>query len=123
MKAQAFPRLLRLRKSSDIDLVLRRGLKASAGHLKCSYMPLHPKQTWPQVAFVTSRRQLRLAVQRNRLRRLMREAFRLERHHLHTPGLALVFRFVGPLPVSLHTLRSLMRIIFEHIDSNCNRES
>ncbi len=79
MSRLAFPRRLRLVRKRDFDAVYRAGVRAGAGPLVVWGMPNDLGH--PRLGLAVPRR-VGTAVARNRLRRLIRESFRLLRHEL-----------------------------------------
>lgn len=75
-QAAAFGKQARLTCRRDIDLVKSRG-ESRVGRFSIVVMLKTPPDNGFRVAFLISRRYDRLAVQRNRARRLFREVFRL----------------------------------------------
>jgi len=84
-----------------------------------------PTDAPAQVAFAIPKRNIRLAVQRNRMRRLMREAYRLNKHNYHErlratgKQCAWLFVYQGKAPISLAEtqvtmIRSLDRWMEKH---------
>ena len=65
-----------LRRKSDIDRVFARGRRRRSSLLTVIAVPREPETAPARVALIVSRKVSRLAVQRNRLRRQLREAFR-----------------------------------------------
>lgn len=70
-----------------------------------------PTEAPAQVAFAVPKRNLRLAVQRNRMKRLMREAYRLDKHRWYAKlaasgrQCAWLIVFQGKAPVTLAETR------------------
>ena len=80
MGAFAFPRSHHLKKPSEFRAVLDRGVKRhSRGFI---FFHLATSREVPRLGVSVSRK-IGNAVVRNRVKRLMREAFRLNRHALH----------------------------------------
>lgn len=79
MSRLAFPRRLRLVRKRDFDAVYRDGARAAAGPLVAWGIPNDLGH--PRLGLAVPRR-AGTAVARNRLRRLIRESFRLLRHEL-----------------------------------------
>jgi ribonuclease P protein component len=77
-------------------------------------------EPFPRVAFIVSRRSFRQAVDRNRVKRLMREAFRLQKHLLQNQGLWIVLRYVGKEKPSYSQIKDDLRRIFEKL---CGEET
>ncbi len=73
----AFPRALRLRTRADFNRARTDGKTFHSRHLRVNVRP-DPALAAPRLGVITSRK-LGGAVARNRLRRLVREAFRLNR--------------------------------------------
>lgn len=105
-----FPKDCRLRTAADYARVF-----AARRTLRSAFLTLH----WAPNAcggsrfgIVVGKRQLRRAVQRNRFKRIAREAFRLRRHAL--PALDLVLRLAKTVPaVDRRALRAEIDALFE----------
>lgn len=104
------PKACRLRRGADFDAVYTRRLKAGDRHLLLFGRPrdeaedIAPEVTRAGLS-VSKRRHGKSAVKRNRVKRLCREAFRLERHAL-PPGWDFV---LVPQPVPDATLADYRR--------------
>jgi ribonuclease P protein component, eubacterial len=75
-----FYRTERIKSSSTIQEILEERRSCSAFPLKCYYRFVPKSEASVQVAFVVSKRRFKHAVDRNRVKRLMRESFRLQKH-------------------------------------------
>lgn len=82
MGRYGYPRELRLLKKRDFDRLFAAGRRVSRGPLRLVY--LRRGVTGLRCGTVTGRR-VGGAVERNRLRRRLRELYRLHRHHLVRP--------------------------------------
>ncbi len=76
----AFSRQLRLLKRHDFDRVFAAPLKSSDRYLTVLARPNDLKH--PRLGLMVAKKRLRLAVQRNRIKRLARESFRCYQHNL-----------------------------------------
>ena len=113
----AFPRSLRLKSRKEVDVLFtRRDIALTAYPLRavaCRAAGLPVLQ----VMFCCSKRRLRDAVPRNRARRQMREAFRLNRHALSRAlserGVALrvAFLWMSSRPVPTPRVESAMKTL------------
>jgi ribonuclease P protein component len=74
-----FSREKRLRRKAQITLVLARGRSATGGGMQLHSMP---SNCGPRLGVIVGRHAWPRAVDRNRFRRLVREAFRLLQHRL-----------------------------------------
>jgi len=74
-KINAFPKEISIRSSQEIGEILRNGKRINGKNISIIYK-LYRCQRNNRVAFITSKK-VRRAVDRNRLKRLMRETFRL----------------------------------------------
>lgn len=95
----AFPRTCRLKSSPQIKDVVQQRLSVFHFPIKCFYSIVEtPDSTGCQVAFLVSKKRFRHAVDRNRVKRLLREAYRLNGKELTAPenhSLRLCWMFVG----------------------------
>jgi ribonuclease P protein component len=92
-----FPNSEKLKNKKTIDLLFEEGKTVSNFPLKLFYLPLNEGR-YHQVAFAVPKRNFRLAVSRNRIKRQMREAYRLHKHMLsHDNGkkFALLFLYIS----------------------------
>jgi ribonuclease P protein component len=87
-----FPRRQRLIDSRDFQRVLR-GRKISRKHGQCRLYGMPNDIDIPRLGLIISKRSVRKAVRRNRLKRIVRESFRLHAHLM--PPLDLVIQLTG----------------------------
>ncbi|MCB0472983.1 MAG: ribonuclease P protein component [Flavobacteriaceae bacterium] len=81
---QTFRKKERLKNSRDIELLFDKGKSMTAYPLRMVYLKNELDTEYPvKVAFSVSKRKMRKAVDRNRLKRQMREAFRKNKHILY----------------------------------------
>jgi ribonuclease P protein component len=112
---QSFPKTCRLLDPAEFDAVFaaRRALRSQ--HLNLHFA--HSPQGHARLGIVVGKRQLRRAVQRNRFKRLVREAFRMRAGAL--PALDLVLRLAKPLArVDRRALRAEIDTLFARAASH-----
>ncbi|MGI9211606.1 MAG: ribonuclease P protein component [Methylococcaceae bacterium] len=80
MKPNGFPRLLRLNNSGDFQHVFDNATKSADRYL--TVLARANGGQAPRLGLAISRKQIRHATDRNRIKRLIRESFRLSQHHL-----------------------------------------
>jgi ribonuclease P protein component len=97
-----FPRAAHLLKHSDFERVYREGQRHFARHLTVFYLP-SPGQECARIGFTVSRA-MGGAVQRNRIRRRLREAARLHRAELQ-----------AKVDVVVNAKRSLLQVNFQQL--------
>jgi ribonuclease P protein component len=92
-KAFGYPPTVRLRKKTEIDPVFRRGQYHRMGWLQARTLP-----NGRDVSrfMVSVGRRAGAAPQRNRIKRVLREAIRLNRHRLSTPHDVCLFVTIRP---------------------------
>src|SRR5699024_10259205 len=86
----------RLRSKTSIDKLFKEGKGFVKFPIKMQYMP-HDRPLH-QVAFTAPKRNFKRAVDRNRIKRLMREAYRINKHILYDKKLsphAIFFIYIG----------------------------
>jgi ribonuclease P protein component len=75
-----------LRKKLPISLLFKRGRSLKGDFLKMVYASLNPENNCapgiPAILFAVSKKTVPSSVQRNRVKRMMREAYRLEKSHV-----------------------------------------
>ncbi|MCH8029428.1 MAG: ribonuclease P protein component [Candidatus Dadabacteria bacterium] len=74
----SFPRKFRLRKSSEFETVLRKGRRLNSSH----YVIYCHRNSfgYPRLGTIVSAKRCGGAVKRNRIKRVLREVFRLNKH-------------------------------------------
>ena len=77
------PRRNILRGEDSFDKLFNDGIRIAAGHIDLRYLTKEANQFSVRVAFIAGRK-LGNAVTRNRCKRLLREAYRLQQHILDT---------------------------------------
>ncbi|RTE65426.1 ribonuclease P protein component [Amphritea opalescens] len=91
MNEFSYPRQLRLLTGGDFKQVFSRAsLKVSDKHLLILARPNELEHS--RVGFVFSKKNIRLAVHRNRVRRIIRESFRLNQHKLPNVDIVILAR-------------------------------
>ncbi len=83
-----YPKGEKLKSKKIIDLLFEEGRSVKGYPLRLIYVatPLEEEGITMQTSVSVSKRQHKLAVTRNRIKRLMREAYRLEKHRIDTKG-------------------------------------
>ena len=77
------PKARRLLNSNDFSRVFK-DAKFKASHPQCLILANPNLSDNPRLGIVVSKKNVRLAVSRNRIKRLIRESFRLKQQHLHS---------------------------------------
>ena len=88
MQRNFFPEVERLKSRSQIDQLFKIGKSKRYGHIRVVWHEVNDNEaayTPFKVAFSVPKRIFKKAVDRNRLKRQMREAFRLHKHCLYEP--------------------------------------
>ncbi len=103
---------LRLRKKEDFDRVFRSGKPLFFNEIGCRYLK---KSASVRLGFSFSRKHIPLAVGRNRLRRVLSEAFFQSRDSWPASGDIVFFTVKKPKIVGIEAARAMMRVLFEQI--------
>jgi ribonuclease P protein component len=120
----SFPKSARLKSSLLIKDIVRQHDAVFSFPIKCFYsVGKTDVQTMPKVAFLVSKKRFHHAVDRNRVKRLLRESYRLHCQELTLPddcALNLCWMFVGhELPTS-QQVDTAARQLFKELQSNLN---
>ena len=90
------PAHYRVRHTTEFDQVFKKRKRLYSGNLLTYYRS--NQQAHPRIGVVISKRNLRFAVDRNRVRRVLKELFRLKQHELPAWDLVIVAqRGIGSL--------------------------
>lgn len=122
MASFGFPKRERLSRQRLWEEVFARGRSAKAYPLVLHYLKTElPEPVPAQAGFAVPKRRFRRAVDRNRVRRLMREAYRLEKPEFfnNTKGsFAFVFLYIGKELPQLAALQAAMRSLLSKVDAH-----
>ena len=113
-----FPKPYRLKRRKLIEALVAGGRSVFAWPVKAVYLPVEqlPGNVPFQATVTVSRKKFRKAVRRNHIKRLMREAFRLEQAHLQSPHpVAVLLIYVAREEVPLDTLRQAMQRVLAEL--------
>ena len=114
-----FPKISRLKSSALIKEVVQHRQSVFRFPIKCFYCVQDtPGSTAAKIAFLVSKRRLRHAVDRNRMKRLLREAFRLHSGKLAVSDnktLYLCWMFVGDVLPDFHQVESAAQQLFQDL--------
>ena len=103
----SFPKSEKLKSLKLFEKLFENGNSLNKFPFKLLWIPVKSENSFPvKVGFAVSSRKIKLAVDRNRIKRLMRESYRLNKQVLIDScikkeiGLAVVFLFNGNEPIS-----------------------
>ncbi len=110
-----------LKGKKNFDRLFARGFRSDTGPLAALGMRVEKKDEPVQVAFLVPVKSFSRAVERNRLRRLMREAYRLNKNSLvealkhQKTSLHLLFIYRSKSIVSFATIQQSMVLILQRL--------
>jgi ribonuclease P protein component len=106
---------LRLRKKEDFDRVFRFGKPLFFEEIGCRYLLDTPSL---RLGFSLGKKYLPLAVDRNRLRRVLSQAFYEYKEEWPKGGEVLFFLIKKPKKKNIEQARQIMKILFEILNKN-----
>lgn len=112
----------RLCSKSIIDVLFENSKFINAYPFRFSYMEFkYPKGIPGQVMFIVSKRRLKNATDRNRTKRLIREAYRLQKdtiYEINNRKFAMAISFIGKEPLDFETAKKSMSKIIRKLKEN-----
>lgn len=120
-KSFSFPKTHRLKSSLLIKEVVQQRQSVFCFPVKCFYQVVEANDdVAPKIAVLVSKKRFHHAVDRNRVKRLLREAYRLHRHELTLPDhhtLNMCWMFVGVEKPTQQQVESAAVQIFQGLTS------
>jgi len=115
MEAARFSKRARLLTAAQFDAAFKRGKRLNHGVFTA--VVASNECGAPRLGFALSKKHAPLAVQRNRVRRLLRERFRLQQAQLVAVDLVLMLR--GRLPTDAQALKTETEALWQQVLSRC----
>lgn len=125
-KSFSFPKINRLKSSLLIKEVVQQRQSVFCFPVKCFYQVVEVEDgIAPKIAVLVSKKRFHHAVDRNRVKRLLREAYRLHCHELVMPDnhtLNMCWMFVGVEKPTQQQVESAAIQIFQELTSKIGSE-
>ena len=123
-RTYGLPKQRRIKRQKIFEALVREGRSAFVYPFKAVYLPGELPEPVPwQVGFAVSKRRFRKAVHRNRIKRLMREAFRLNQHILEgIPPTAILLIYVSKEELAPAELMKNMKKLLEKIQKQLQND-
>ena len=113
----SYPKVEKLKSKKLIEQLFSEGRSITVFPLRLIYLEITlPENAMFQVGVSVSKRNIKSAVQRNRIKRLLREAYRLNKSMLFnniTTQKALMILYIGSDIPNYKTLDTRMKLLFE----------
>ncbi len=111
-----FPALKRLRRKSEFDAARARGRRFGNGFFAVTV--ISNDKSGPRLGLAVALRVTRTAVERNRIRRIIRESFRLHQHTLPAVDVVVSAR-ANARGASAQTLRGSLAALWRQVSERC----
>ena len=116
--ALGFPKSENLKSRTTIKQLFDEGKSCISFPVKLIFIPQR-NQKITQAAFAVPKRNFKLAVERNRIKRQMREAYRLHKQLLivnNNPNYALLFLYLGKDNPKYSKLEKAIKVLLEKVE-------
>ncbi|WP_198683904.1 ribonuclease P protein component [Aliidiomarina celeris] len=121
MSQYAYPRELRLLTPAHFQFVFNQPpVKAVSQHLTLLAKP--NQCSHPRLGVTVSKRNARLAVQRNQIKRIIRETYRLQQHKLAGFDIIVIAK-LGVTELDNEALRELCNYLWRKLSKRCKQYS
>lgn len=113
-----FPKSEKLKSRKTIELLFQEGKSVSKFPVKVFYLPVENTEK-TQAGFAVPKRNFKNAVDRNRIKRQLREAYRLQKHLLKIEGnsnYALFFLYLGKDKLEYSLIEKAIRTLLQKIN-------
>ena len=118
VKISAFPKSCRLKSSLRIKNIVQQRRYVFSYPIKCFYD--FGAEEGAKVAVIVSKKRFQHATDRNRVKRIMREAYRLNRHQLFLPdhcGVEMCWMYVGDELPTFEQMHAAAIYVFAELQS------
>lgn len=119
-----YPKTEKLKSRKTIELLFTEGKSLSVFPLKLFYLPLPEDEKEPlKMAVSVSKRNFKSAVKRNRIKRLLRECYRLNKHifvEKTAKKYACLILYTGKEEPDFHQLQKTTKRLFEKFNEEKN---
>ncbi len=112
-----FPKSEKLKSKKAIELLFTEGKTVTKYPIKVFYLSIENKEK-TQAAFAVPKRNFKNAVDRNRIKRQLREAYRLQKHLLKNEGdlkFTLFFLYIGKEMLPYFTIEASLKSVIKKI--------
>jgi len=114
-----FPKSEKLKSRKTIELLFTEGKSVTKFPIKVFYLPIKNNEK-TQVGFAVPKRNFKNAVDRNRIKRQLREAYRLQKHLLKNKEdlkFGLFFLYLGKEKLPYISIEKAMKSLIENINT------
>lgn len=121
--SEGFERREKLKNKKDFEQLFSKGKSINAYPVKLIYSPLENQIESHKIGVSAPKRNFKKAVDRNRLKRVMREAIRKQKSTLHhSENYALLFIFIGKKRADYQTVYSAVEKLFHKLSERLQNE-